>query len=301
MAIKMTKIPIKQLKNIDSIDDKINDFSINNISNTNKKIYFNNSIDNNTSFIPLFWTDNEDIQEKNIQNRLSDLERQFSVFKRQNTHSYIDTDTQIRKINQTINENLSNEIEKIEPTINEKVDEKVNEKVDKKMVLERNNIIWSLSLFVAFFTFISINITIFSKIDNLFTALLLMFGMIISIWIMLIIFFSFLYKSKMGGIFFLVLVIIVSVLGYYFKEFLVNLSLEPTNVEKIKLIEDSRIRLEEKIKYLEEENKLLKNNFDQKLQYIENVNQSLKVNLEEQISKEIYYKLLEYKYCKASN
>lgn len=166
------------------------------------------------------------------------------------------------------------------------------DKTKDDIQLEKNNIIWSLSLFVAFFTFISTNITIFSKVDDVFTALILMFWMIISISIMLMIFFLFLTHKSWEPIIknplLLILWILISI----------NLfSLWYFNNNKIPLSPS----LENKFETFKKDNSELKTSLEEKVKSLETENNTLKDNLEQQISKEVKFQLLEQQSKKTSN
>ena len=262
--------------NIQSLNDTMSNFRTN-ISSLNESTKFN-------TFQPFnFYT-----SEKTDKEKISDLERKVIFLEKNLTTKYIDLSKQANEINEWINSKVNDEIKNIEPKIDEKikesVDKKVKEGVDEKMIWERNNIIWSLTLFVAFFTFISINITIFSKIDNLFTALVLMFWMLCSISMILIVFFSFLYKKFWQWmLIFIILITILSFTWYLLKDFFSKISLSPSYEDRIEQLENEKTNIEEKFKSLEDENK------------------ELKQTLGQQISKEIELQLLKQQTKNPSN
>lgn len=194
---------------------------------------------------------------------------------------------------------LSTEITNIKTSIeNQKkdLDNQKNELINLKsdLLAERNNIIGSMSLFVAFFTFISINITIFSKVDDIFTALILMFWMIISISIMLMIFFLFLTHKKWDSIFknplflILLLLIFINIFAlYYFNNINKKIPLSPS--------------LEAKVIDINEKNSKLDIKIDNEIKLLKYENNLLKDKLENLISKEVEFQLLKQQPKNTSN
>lgn len=193
-----------------------------------------------------------------------------------------------KKIIDTKFEDFKNELDtRIDPKV-----EEVSEKYIDEIKKERNNIIWSLSLFVAFFTFISTNITIFSKVDDVFFALILMCGMIISIAIMLMIFFLFLHYEKNGEIFksdlfkilrWLIILLLLFLLTFY----IIKTPLSPS--------------LDNKVNDINEKNNKIEIKLDNEIKLLKYENNLLKEKLEKQISKEVEFQLLKQQPKNTSN
>ncbi len=226
--------------------------------------------------------------QKTDKERIQELETKILILDKSINKSYIDIQKQAEYINESINSTIDTEIKKVEP----KLDGKIKENIDDKMISERNNIIWSLSLFVAFFTFISINITIFSKVDDVFFALVLMCWMIISIAIMLLIFFLFLHYKPSHNIFrsqlFKILIgLILLLLLFLLIFFFIKTPLSPS--------------LENKVNDINEKNNKIEIKLDNEIKLLKYENNLLKEKLEKQISKEVEFQLLKQQPKNTSN
>lgn len=97
---------------------------------------------------------------------------------------------EIKKTKKQVIKNIKKEIESTTKNFGEKID-----KVQQDQEQNKINMIEALAIFVALFTFVSVNITIFSKVEYLSAALWFMLLMSISEILILSVFLIFLHKE----------------------------------------------------------------------------------------------------------